>query len=281
MILVLAEAGKNIRIATDGKARSGRHCGKLFVQIDRDFFVHFDMIRETLFKTREQHNHGFRLRGHEVKRIETFTDAVFAFAVTLLIVSLEVPKSFDELLISMRGFFAFAICFTALMLVWHEQHVYFRRYALDDIRTVVLNSILIFIVLFYVYPLKFLFSIVFGATIYGKGKSPFWIRDDDIPRLMVIYGLGYIAIYAVFSLMYLHAIRKKLELELSPTELFDTRTNLYAKLVTMFVGCIAIILAVVVPVGFSGYTGFAYMILGPFMWLLHSRRAKQRRRIQA
>ena len=30
------------------------------------------------------------MRGHEVKRIEAFSDAVFAFAVTLLIVSLEV-----------------------------------------------------------------------------------------------------------------------------------------------------------------------------------------------
>jgi uncharacterized membrane protein len=43
---------------------------------------------------------GFRLRGHEVKRIEAFSDAVFDFAVTLLIVSLEVPKSFEELMVT-------------------------------------------------------------------------------------------------------------------------------------------------------------------------------------
>jgi hypothetical protein len=35
---------------------------------------------------------GFRWRGTEITRIEGLSDAVFAFAVTLPIVSLEVPK---------------------------------------------------------------------------------------------------------------------------------------------------------------------------------------------
>lgn len=77
------------------------------------------MFRKALTKTTQSRNKGFHFRGHEVKRIETFSDAVFAFAVTLLIVSLEVPKSFEELVVTMRGFFAFAVSFLFLMMIWY------------------------------------------------------------------------------------------------------------------------------------------------------------------
>jgi uncharacterized membrane protein len=239
------------------------------------------MIRDNIFKTHDQkHSHEFRIRGHEVQRIETFSDAVFAFAVTLLIVSLEVPKSFGELLISMRGFFAFAICFTLLMTVWHEQHLFFRRYALDDIWTVALNSMLIFIVLFYVYPLKFLFSLWFGDAIYGAGKNPFSIREEQIPQLFVIYGLGFVVIYSIFFLMFLHALRMKGHLQLSPLEVFDTKTRLYAQLTMVFIGICAVILALALPLKIAELSGMWYFIIGPAFWLVHGRRGAIRKRIK-
>jgi hypothetical protein len=83
------------------------------------------VLRKRLIR-REAGEEGFSWRGEEVSRIESFSDAVFAFAVTLLVVSLEVPKTFDELISTMRGFFAFAICFWLLLAAWFEHYKYLQ-----------------------------------------------------------------------------------------------------------------------------------------------------------
>src|SRR5947199_8981866 len=79
---------------------------------------------------------GFRWRSHEITRIEGFSDAVFGFAVTLLVVSLEVPHTSTELLETMRGFGAFVATFMILAGMWRLQFTFFRRYGLEDNTTV-------------------------------------------------------------------------------------------------------------------------------------------------
>src|SRR3954447_3438580 len=138
----------------------------------------------------------FRWRGGEITRLEAFSDAVFAFAVTLLVVSLEVPHTFEELLDAMRGFAAFALCFGMLSQVWFHHYRYFRRYGLQDTVTVVLNGVLLFVVLFYVYPLKFLFTMLVGqmtggASVGGRTAIEAMISREQMPALMSIYGAGF------------------------------------------------------------------------------------------
>ena len=48
-------------------------------------------------------------RHRDVSRLEGFSDAVFGFALTLLVVSLEVPETMDALRTQMRGFVPFAL----------------------------------------------------------------------------------------------------------------------------------------------------------------------------
>lgn len=237
------------------------------------------MFRKAIFKNIPGHHHGFDMRGREVKRIESFSDAVFAFAVTLLIVSLEVPKNFDELLVSMRAFFAFGICFSLLMIVWFEQYIFFRRYGLEDTTTIVLNCFLMFVVLFYVYPLKFLFTLVFSENIYGAGKSPFAIRDIQVPTLMVIYGFGYIIIHFILLLMYLHVLGNKVHLQLTTLELFDTHTKIHGYLILIIIGTMAIFTALLLPLAFSGFSGFVYVLIGIALTVYHTRRGKKRREV--
>src|SRR5947209_12666553 len=117
------------------------------------------MLRDKLIANQSPVD-GFRWRSHEVTRIEGFSDAVFGFALTLLIVSLEVPKTSTEFLATMRGFGAFVITFFMLASLWYSQFTFHRRYGLEDRVTVVLNLALLFMVLFFVYPLKFLFNVI-------------------------------------------------------------------------------------------------------------------------
>src|SRR6266566_1348637 len=92
----------------------------------------------------------------EVSRVEGFSDAVFAFAITLLVVSLEVPKTFEELMAAIRGFPAFAVSFALLFQIWWRHYRFFRRYDLEDRYVITVTGFLLFVVLFFVYPLKFL-----------------------------------------------------------------------------------------------------------------------------
>src|SRR2546429_5020162 len=171
------------------------------------------MLREKLIDRGVGDNKKFRWRSHEVSRTEGLSDAVFGFAITLLVVSLEVPRTFNELMYAMRGFGAFAISFTLLFIVWYNQYKFFRRYGLQDNLTMVLNGILLFVVLFYVYPLKFVFTLIVNLfTGGGAGlKLPngtVWRMVDKPPQiasLLIIFWAGYIPVFGVFLLLFLHS----------------------------------------------------------------------------
>jgi uncharacterized membrane protein len=115
-------------------------------------------LREKLFSPFVQKELQTEWRGRDISRIEGFSDAVFGFAVTLLVVALEVPRTSGELLDTMRGFGSFLITFAILFSIWYRQFIFFRRYGLEDRTTVALNGVLIVVVLFFVYPLKFIFT---------------------------------------------------------------------------------------------------------------------------
>jgi hypothetical protein len=215
---------------------------------------------------------GFRWRSNEITRVEGFSDAVFAFAITLLVVSLEVPKTFSELLESMRGFAAFAIAFTLLCYIWYNQYLYFRRYGLQDGWTITLNSALLFVVLFFVYPLKFLFSYLVRGLTGGAtdirlptGIVVPVIDNSQTATLMIIYGLGYVAVFGLFTLMHIHAYRCRDTLELSALEQFDTRSSIQQNLIQVTVGLISVMIAMVGGSGAAFASGMTYILIGPVM----------------
>ena len=185
------------------------------------------MLRDKLMAHHEPVD-GFRWRSREITRIEGFSDAVFGFAVTLLIVSLEVPKTSAELLETMRGFGAFVITFMILARLWYSQYTFFRRYALEDRVTVTLNLVLLFTVLFFVYPLKFLFTnMLADPMLRNTIHTPHGIEPVLLPQhrplIFLIFGAGFASVFLVFFLLYRHAYRQREALGLDEFEVFETR----------------------------------------------------------
>jgi uncharacterized membrane protein len=210
------------------------------------------MIRKALSHTRISGEAGFRWRGHEVTRLEGFTDAVFAFAVTLLVVSLEVPKTYPELIAAMRGFPAFGICFALLAVVWYEHYRYFRRYGLETAVAVMLNCTLLFCVLLYVYPLKFMFTAAIGHSTYP---------EQEIRTLFTIFGCGFAAVFGVFWLLYRYAWSCRRELELTPLEQLRTRQSMMDESAMALLGIVSILLAQLAPRSALSMTGLIYFAI--------------------
>ena len=209
------------------------------------------MLRDKLI---ERHSararHEFRWRSREISRLEGLSDAIFGFAVTLLIVALEVPRTSRELLETMQGFASFALTFSILYLLWYRQFMFFRRYGLEDRTTAILNGALLFVVLFFVFPLKFIFGWIFGR-LFGAGKTVRLpngtlekvIQPEHMTLMMTIYGLGIAAVFAIFALLHLHAYHRRHELRLTELEKLDTLQALQAYTASAGIGLLTVVYA--------------------------------------
>jgi uncharacterized membrane protein len=206
---------------------------------------------------------GFRLRGVALARIDAFSDVVFGFALTLLVVSLEVPKTYAELHASLRGFVPFAICFMLLMLIWYSHYKFFRRFGTHDVGTITINALLLFVVLFFVYPLKFLFTMV-AYWAMGLGTTSF-DSMRQVRELMVIYGLGFMAIYLLLAALYWNGYRQRSVLRLNALEQVLTRNYVAGMAGSATIGVLSCIAALVLPERMIGLAGWLYVL----MWPMH------------
>jgi uncharacterized membrane protein len=231
-----------------------------------------------LRQTRMAHERGrdpFRWRGGEVSRVEGFSDAVFGFALTLLVVSLEVPRSFEQLMQTMRGFLAFAMCFFMLLMVWERHYRYFRRFGFQDATVMLLNGLLLFVVLLYVYPLKFVMTLFVDSLVFHE--SALTATPGQGRTLFVVYGVGFAAVWLVYSALYHVARGRAAELELDDLERQLVGDELLRNYLLAAVGALSIVAALILPAGLAGLAGFVYCLVGLVEWRHGERTARRLR----
>jgi magnesium-transporting ATPase (P-type) len=230
-------------------------------------------------------NQQFRFRGEEPSRIENLSDAGFALAIGLLLISTSAPQTFDQLLDFTKDILSFAMCITLILLVWYQHVIFFMRYGFRNTRIVVLNTLLLFIILFYVYPLKFLarylvtlYSALLGIDDTAYGRLQEMIAWDDISSLMIVYGLGASAIFFVLTLMYRYALKEAVALDLNAIELFDTRTSVTTNFLMGLIPLLSVLAASLItnPIWNGSISGFMYFLYFPVM-MLYGKRVDRRR----
>jgi uncharacterized membrane protein len=196
-------------------------------------------------------------RRHGVSRLEGFSDTVFGFALTLLVVSLETPRTNEALWDLVSGLVPFALMFAMVCWIWYEHNVFFRRYGLQDPFTVFLNSVLLFVVLFYVYPLKFL-TLSLAGEFAGRNS----MQGVDSQLLMLLYSTGVLTIFVTFVLLHRHAWRKRAVLGLDEADLIRLRFSTRAHGISAGLAVLSIAVALIGP-RYAPAAGMLYGLMGP------------------
>ena len=148
--------------------------------------------------------------------------------------------------------------FAILLVIWNAHFVFFRRYALADNMIVFLNSILLLVVLFLAYPLRFIFDSLFLFTIASmSGDFSALIQSEmnyaTSAQGVTIFAVGYAALFFLLSLMYRHAFKKADLIGLDKDERILTQRSVWMMLAQVIIALLVVICASFTPMGaFSG-----------------------------
>lgn len=137
-------------------------------------------------------------------RLDNFTDAAFAFAVSLLVIGgAGAPATFEQLTGALGDIPAFAFGFAVVAMFW-AGHVRWRRLRGDgDTLSALLTLLLVFLALIYIQPLRGMAAAV-GLWFTGKGGG----FGGSISGLFAVYGTGFVAMALTMAALFWDVLRK-------------------------------------------------------------------------
>lgn len=227
---------------------------------------------------------GFRERGDKVTRLETFVDAAFAFAVSMLVISVgSVPESIAELKHALKNVPAFAASFALIMVFWRGHEDWSRRYGLDDSTAALLSILLVFLVLVFVYPLRILFGGFFAWISDGWLPSPVAIGSlDDLRWFFGSFAVAFGSMGLLMAALTGHAERRADALHLDAGERLATRLETLRWLLIPMVAGVSMALTLLIQPGvpnwLGGAPGMVYFLLNATAPLLRAYGRRLQRR---
>jgi uncharacterized membrane protein len=221
---------------------------------------------------------GCRLRGVQMTRLETFIDAAFAFAVTMMVIAAErVPDDITALLAAFRHVPAFIASIVVLGIFWRGHWLWSRRYGLEDGASIFISWALLVTILIYIYPLKAIFGSMFYMFSDGQLGQKLGVRTEaQFRTIFAIYAIGFTAIALEIQMLYLRAWQLREPLRLNERERFLTRADITGWSIPTTTGLIALVLALTLPIdqiSWSGWIYFSMAIVVPLHRWCFRRRA--------
>src|SRR5881227_1482375 len=139
---------------------------------------------------------GFRLRGMEMTRLETFIDAAFAFAISMLVIAAQqIPDNIQALLAAFKNVPTFVCSIAVLGIFWRGHWLWSRRYGLEDGVSILISWAMIVTILIYIYPLKAIFSSMWFLLSGGRVGHVLGAHSEwQIRALFAVFALGFTAI---------------------------------------------------------------------------------------
>ena len=228
------------------------------------------MVRETISGWID-HEPDFHWRGQDVTRIENLSDIIFALALGMLVSSSTPPVRFDELIQFLMNIFPVSAAFAIMVFIWHAHFTFFRRYGLTDEKTIFLNSVLLLLVLFLAYPLRFIFDSLFtwGLTQFGyfERAQMMQITFKSAAHMMAIYAVGYALVFFIIGQMYAHAMKMRRRLELDDKEALLTRASVAGYIGQALVSLVVMIVALFTKIG--PFAGMIYFFNWPLTYVIN------------
>jgi uncharacterized membrane protein len=207
---------------------------------------------------------GFRLRGMDMTRLETFIDAAFAFAITMLVIAgSQVPDDVGALLGAFKNVPTFICSIAVLGIYWRGHWLWSRRYGLEDGVSILISWALIVTILIFIYPLKAIFGAMWYLLSSGQVGQRFSLHTTETQArtIFAVYALGLIAISAEILLLNLRAWQLRAPLRLNARERLMTRGELTGWSIPIFVGMVSLVFSFALPVEQIAWCGWIYFLM--------------------